>query len=81
MHKTELCTNLKKEDFEVLQSNTNNLPKGLVPLEELFDFNDVARKPKMEPIEAEIEEFNIGSKKEPKMIKLNTASSYKTEIS
>ena len=44
-HKIELCTNLEKEDFEVLQSNIDNLPKGLVPLEEMFDFNDLAKKP------------------------------------
>ena len=55
----------------MLQSNTNYLPKGLVPLEELFDFNDVARKPKMEPTETEIEECNICSEQEPKMIKLS----------
>ena len=55
----------------MLQSKDDNLPKGLVPLEEIFDFNDVARKPKMEPIEAEIEECNIGSEQEPKMIKLS----------
>ena len=36
--------------------------EGLVPLEELFDFNDVAKKPKMEPVETEVEECNIGSK-------------------
>ena len=70
-HETEMCTNLENEGFEVLQSNTNNFLKGLVPLEELFDFNDVSRKPKMEPTEAEIEECNICSEQEPKMIKLS----------
>ena len=68
-----MCTNSKKEYFEVLQSNNDNFPKGWVPLEELFDFNDVSRKPKMEPTEVEIEEFNIGSEWEPKMIKLSKA--------
>ena len=54
----------------MLQYKIQSLPKGLVPLEELFDLNDVAKKPKMEPIEAEVEECNIGSKEKPKMIKL-----------
>lgn len=38
----------KKEDFETLQLKDNILPRVLVPLEELFDFNDVAKKPKIE---------------------------------
>ena len=55
----------------MLQSNTKNLPKGLVPLEELFDFNDVAKNPKIYPTETEVEECNIGSKEKHKMIKLS----------
>ena len=47
------------------------LAKGLVPLEELFDFNDVAKKPKLEPIETEVQECNIGNEQKPKMIKLS----------
>ena len=43
----------------------------MAPLEELFDFDDVASKPKMEPVETEVEECNIGSEKKPKMIKLS----------
>ena len=37
----------------------------------MFDFNDVARKPKLEPVETEVEESNISSKEKPKMIKLS----------
>ena len=47
------------------------MPKGLVPLEELFDFNDVAKKPKLEPVESEVKECNIGNQLEPNMIKLS----------
>lgn len=49
----------------------NVLPKGLVPIEVLFDFNDVAKNPKMESTKANVEECNIGSDQEPKMIKLS----------
>ena len=70
-HTTEKSTDLENEDLEVLQSKDQSLPKGLVPLEELFDLNDVAKKPKLEPIEAEVEECNIGSEEKPKMIKLS----------
>ena len=55
----------------MLQSKNLSFQKGLVPLEELFDLNDVAKKPKLEPIEAEVEECNIGSEQKPKMIKLS----------
>ena len=48
-----------------------SLPRGLAPLEELFDFNDVARKPKMESTKNDVEECNIGSVEEPKMINLS----------
>jgi len=40
-------------------------------LEDLFDSNDVPRKPKMEPLKSDIEECNIGTKKNPKLIKLS----------
>lgn len=33
-------------ELEVLELKDNVIPRGLVPLEELFDFNDVARSPK-----------------------------------
>ena len=45
--------------METLHSDNDSLPKGLAPLEELFDFDDVANKPKLEPVETEVEECNI----------------------
>lgn len=38
---------LEKEEFETLQLKDIVLHRGLVPLEELFDFNDVVKKPKI----------------------------------
>ena len=70
-NKTQLSTELKTEELETLQSKDESFPKGLAPLEELFDFNDVARKPKLEPVETEVEDCNIGSEEKPKMIKLS----------
>jgi hypothetical protein len=49
----------------------NVFPRGLHPLEELFDFDDVAKNPKIEPTGKEVEDCNIGTEKEPKMIKLS----------
>jgi hypothetical protein len=37
--------NKNNEDFDVLNLKNNVLPRGLVSLEDLFDFNDVAKKP------------------------------------
>ena len=63
--------NLDQRDLEVLQCKDDTLPRGLTPLEKLFYFNDVAKKPKIESTETNVEECNIGSIKEPKMIKLS----------
>jgi hypothetical protein len=49
----------------------NTIPKGLVPLEKLFDDNDVAKNPRVTPNESEVDEFNIGTDKEPKFVKLS----------
>ena len=70
-HTKENSIDLEKEDLEVLQSKNQSLPKGLVPLEELFDLNDVAKKPKLEPTKVEVQECNIGSEEKPKMMKLS----------
>jgi hypothetical protein len=56
---------------EIIQLKNNCIPKGLVPLEELFDNNDVEKNPKVTPNEGEAEDCNIGTKKEPKFIKLS----------
>ena len=43
----ELLTHLG--DKEIIQLKNNSFPKGLVPLEELFDHNDVAKTPGVIP--------------------------------
>ena len=45
------------------------MPKGLTPLEDIFNFNNIPKKPKMEPLKADIEDYNIGTKENPKMVK------------
>ena len=68
-NKKELNAELETEDLGTLHSKYESFPSGLAPLEELFDFNDVARKPKLEPVETEVEECNIGNELKPMMIK------------
>lgn len=70
VHKTEIHKDPEKEEIKILQLKDNVLPRGLAPLEDLFDFNDVSRKPKMEPIGTNIEECNIGSEQNPKILKI-----------
>ena len=50
---------------------TNTFPKGLVPLEKLFDQNDVAKNLGVAPNDAEVEECNIGTDNQPNIIKLS----------
>ena len=72
LFKEELIDNSDQKDLEVLQCKNDTIPRGLTPLEHLFDFNDVAKEPRMEPMETDVEEHNIGSLAEPKMIKLSS---------
>ena len=37
----------------------------------MFGSNDIPRKPKMQPLNAEIEDCNIGTTENPKMVKLS----------
>ena len=36
---------------DIIQLKNNYIPKGLIPLEKMFDQNDVAKDPKVQPIE------------------------------
>ena len=58
-------------ESEVIELKDNFLPIGLTPLEDILDSNDIPRKPKMQPLNAEIEDCNIGTTTNPKMIKLS----------
>lgn len=47
-------------DVDVLQLKSNVLPRGLVPLEDLFDNDDVAKKPKLEA-HGKLGNVNVGT--------------------
>ena len=47
--------------------------KGLISLQDLFDYNDVARNRKVIPNSDEVEEYNIGTDVDIKIIKLSKA--------
>jgi hypothetical protein len=50
---------------------TNHFPKGLVPLERLFDHNDVSKIYFIQTEEDEVVNCDISSDSNPKMVKLS----------
>ena len=62
---------INEEETNVIDLKDNHLSKGLTPLGDLFDSNDIPNKPKMESLKAEIEEYNLGTEENPKMVKLS----------
>jgi len=65
--------------MDVLQLKDNVIPRGLIPLEELFDQDDVARKPTMVPTDKGVEDVNIGTADQPKLVKLSKTLSPKSK--
>jgi hypothetical protein len=56
---------------DIIQLKNNCIPNGLVPFEKSFDNNDVAKNPKVTTNEGEAEDYNIGTEKELRLIKLS----------
>ena len=56
---------------DIIQLKSNSFPRGMVPLEDIFDSFDVAKRPKVAPRDDEVEECNIGPKIDPKVIKIS----------
>jgi hypothetical protein len=62
-------------NHDIVQLPSNHIPKGLVPLEILFDENDVAVKGKVSIDDADITECNLGIENNPKYVKLSSSLS------
>jgi hypothetical protein len=58
-------------NHEIIELKRNHIPKGLVPLERLFDNNDVCVKPSIQYSEEKVISCNIGTESEPKLVKLS----------
>jgi hypothetical protein len=56
---------------DIVQLKSNIIPKGLVPVEKLFDNNDVLRSPKITVNEGDVEDCNIRTPEDPNIIKLS----------
>jgi ribonuclease HI len=61
----------KVSDHHIIQFPSNHIPKGLIPLERLFDGNDVAVKGRISGDDSHTAECNIGTPEEPKLVKLS----------
>jgi ribonuclease HI len=61
----------KVADHQIIQLPSNHIPRGLIPLERLFDGNDVAIKGRISGDDADTTECNIGTPEEPKLVKLS----------
>jgi ribonuclease HI len=61
----------KVVDHQIIQLPSNHIPRGLIPLERLFDGNDVAMKGRISGDDADTAECNIGTPEEPKLVKLS----------
>jgi hypothetical protein len=56
---------------DIVDLKTNHIPREMVPLERLFDSNDVYKGDAMKNQEEEITDCNIGTTENPKIIKLS----------
>jgi hypothetical protein len=59
----------KISNHHIVQLPSNHILKGLVPLERLFDGNYVEVKFIGSTDDAEVDEYNIGTEKDPKIVK------------
>jgi len=62
----------KIDQDNIVQLPSNHIPKGLVPLETLFDQNDVPYKVSQKEDQSAVHRHNIGSPDHPKYINLST---------
>jgi hypothetical protein len=65
----------KISNHHIVQFPNKHIPKGLVPLERLFDINDVVVKVKGSTDDADVTECNVGTEKDPKYVKFSSSLS------
>jgi hypothetical protein len=70
----------KIDHHHIVQFPSNHILKCLVPLEILFDRNDVAIKVKGLSKDANVTECNLGTKEDPKYVKLSSSLSKEQRV-
>jgi len=68
--------------LEVINLPNNTLPKGCIPVEQMFDRQDVYKGKPVEEQSDNVLEFNIGTELEPRMVKIGkgTTKAKRSEI-
>ena len=61
----------KIAEHNIVHLPNNHIPRGLVPLERIFDRNDVLLKGEVSEEDTGTIQCNIGTKSEPKYVKLS----------
>jgi hypothetical protein len=61
----------KVAHHHIIQLSSNHIPRGMIPLERLFDGNDMAVRGRVSGDDADTVECNIGTSEEPKLVKLS----------
>jgi hypothetical protein len=61
----------KIAECNIVQLPNNHIPRGLIPLERIFDKNDVSLKGGISKDDAGTIQCNIGTESEPKLVKLS----------
>ena len=64
---------------KIIELKTNFIPKGLVPLERIFDNNDVFLKPGEKEDGNNIVDCNIGIENDPKYVKISKSLTDETK--
>jgi hypothetical protein len=67
-------------DHHIVQLPSNHIPKGIVPLEILFDINDVDVKVKGSTENVDVTECNLGTEEDPKYVKLSRSLSKEQRV-
>ncbi len=75
---TPIVEDLPEENFlnniaghKVLQLKSNFIPKGLIPLEHLFDKTDIPSKPTIKPEPTNVSQYNLGTEENPQTINIS----------
>jgi hypothetical protein len=61
----------KIANHHMLVLKSNQIPKGLIPLERLFDQNNMPLRSTLQPQPEEVEDCDMGTAKEPRIVKLS----------
>jgi ribonuclease HI len=64
-------------DHHIVQLPSNHIPKGIAPLEILFDINDVVVNIKGSNEDVDVNKCNLGKKEDPKYVNLSSSLSKK----